>query len=141
MMNLIKHETVPMTNFDRLRLMRNMMHLTIFPVMDLASDTVYLFYSVSATDTMFMAAILVFFVPMVIFCDHLYKCELYPIMYFGRPLDWVFLFTEMNSLPAVIITGITTLPWTLINLPIILAIFSTGYVLYSTKLLPVRALR
>jgi len=139
--DLIKNETVPMVFDQRMHLMSSLFCITIIPALDLASDTVYLFYSVWATNTMFTVATLAFFLPMVIFCDHLYKCEVYPMMYFGRPPDWVFLFTEMNSLPAVIITGITTLPWTLVNLPIILAIFSTGYVLYSTKLLAMRPVR
>ena len=130
-----------MTLERRSSLMSSLLLITVVPAADLASDTVYLLYTAWATKTMLHVAIVAYFLPVVIFSDHLYKTEAYPKMYLGTPPDWAYLFTaeQMNSLPYVIITGITTLPWTLINLPIILVTFFTGYLLYSTKLLAIRS--
>ena len=130
-----------MTFERRSSLMSSLLLITVVPAADLASDTVYLLYTAWATDTMFHIAIVAYFLPVLIFSDHLYKTEAYPMMYLGTPPDWVYFFSaeQMNSLPYVIITGITTLPWTLINLPIISVTFFTGYILYSTKLLAIRS--
>ena len=138
---LVKYVEVDSGHVNRVWLVAQLMQLTLLPVLDVVSDVLYLLLAVWATEGMFVLGNLTLILPLLVFLDGLYRVQWYPKFWLGAPPPRAYVFEDLDSLWKVSVTLLTTLPWVLLNLPLLLVFIVVGYLLYSVKLLAIRPVR
>ena len=122
-------------NFDK-KLGLIMLAYSSLPLLDFLTDVWYVFTSQYATKFLFLMSLVVFIMPEAVYWRGLFLQGVV-VKFWILSIPEKAFFKEYDNVFKLAITGILSIPFVIVNFPILLAHFIVGMVLNSTKIIAV----